>query len=147
MNETHPNEALVRSFVERFWNGKEVDSVGDFVTEDYTDHAYRPGDVNGLKHTAHTLNGAFPDQTSRLESIVAAGDRVVVRLTMTGTHKGDFRGKEATNRPIDVAVYREYRIENGKIAEHWALFDTATLLRQIGAELHEQPACRLDRPR
>jgi predicted ester cyclase len=64
---------------------------------------------------------------------------------MSGTHQGNFRGTEATQNPIDVNLYREFRLIDGKISEHWALFDTASLFRQIGAELHEQPACQIKR--
>nr|WP_271752723.1 ester cyclase [Cohnella sp. JJ-181] len=94
---------------------------------------------------AERLRAAFPDQRSAVESVTAERDRVVVRLRMTGTHLGSFRGQAATGLPIDAKLYREYRVADGRIAEHWALFDTASLLRQIGAELNEQPACRVDR--
>lgn len=97
------------------------------------DHAYEPPSQVGLENTVRILQSAFPDQASEVESIVAEDDRVIVRLRMRGTHLGSFRGINASHKPIDVRVYREYRIVNGKIAEHWGLFDTTTLLRQIGA--------------
>ncbi|MNV73979.1 SnoaL-like polyketide cyclase [compost metagenome] len=92
---------------------------------------------------AHLLHTAFPDQNSTVESIIGQGTLVVVRLRMTGTHLGVFRGTEASHNRVDVRLYREYRLEDGKIAEHWALFDTASLFRQIGAELNQQPACQI----
>ncbi|MFE5319943.1 ester cyclase [Paenibacillus sp. NPDC056579] len=137
------NMETVRSFIQAFWNEGNLACTDQYITEDYEDHAYVPNNVIGLKETARVLHTAFPDQCSAVESIVAQGDRVVVRLAMTGTHLGLFRGTEATGNRVDVKVYREYRLVNGKIAEHWALFDTVSLLRQIGAELHQQPACRI----
>jgi hypothetical protein len=41
----------------------------------------------------------------------------------------------------DPAVYREFRLADGKIAEHWALLDTPTLLHQIGARPSPENAC------
>ncbi|MDI4650041.1 ester cyclase [Cohnella hashimotonis] len=131
-------------FIERFWNGGDSDCVALLLADDYVDHAYEPGNADGLLAMAERLRTAFPDQRSTVECATTEGDRVVVRLRMRGTHLGTFRGKVATGLPIDARLYREYRVANGRIAEHWALFDTASLLRQIGAELNEQPACRVN---
>ncbi|MFD2331193.1 ester cyclase [Cohnella sp. GCM10020058] len=136
--------AVARDFIERFWNEGDSACIAQYLTDDYLDHAYEPGNADGLLAMAERLRTAFPDQRSTVESVTAEGDRVVVRLRMKGTHLGTFRGKAATGLPIDAKLYREYRVANGRIAEHWALFDTATLLRQIGAELNEQPACRVN---
>lgn len=138
------NMMIVRNFIQKFWNDGDLSIVEEFITNDYVDHAYVPNNVQGLKDMVLLLQTAFPDQKTTEESIVAQGDRVMVRLSMRGTHKGNFRGKEATQAEVEVKLYREYRLRDGKIAEHWALFDTASLFRQIGAELHEQPACRIN---
>ncbi|MFC3803045.1 ester cyclase [Cohnella sp. GCM10012308] len=136
--------AIARDFIERFWNEGDSACVAQYLTDDYLDHAYEPDNADGLLAMAERLRTAFPDQRSTVESVTAEADRVVVRLRMKGTHLGTFRGKAATGLPIDAKLYREYRVANGRIAEHWALFDTAALLRQIGAELSEQPACRVN---
>lgn len=145
MNETNVNMEVVREFVAKFWNEGDYDRAGELLSDDYVDHAYVPGNREGLLNMSGILRSAFPDQTSEEESMVAEGDRVVVRLRLKGTHLGSFRGTGPSNQTVDVRVYREYRVVNGRIAEHWALLDTASLLRQIGAELNEQPACRIDR--
>lgn len=140
------NVRIVRDFIREFWNEGNFGCVDRYMSEDYADHAYVPNDADGLRNMARLLHSAFPDQRSTEESVVARGDRVVVRLRMKGTHQGDFRGAPATGNEIEATLYREFRLANGRIAEHWALFDTATLLRQIGAELNEQPACAIRRP-
>ncbi|WP_182302353.1 ester cyclase [Cohnella cholangitidis] len=139
------NIELVRTFIRKFWNEGNLECKDQYLTEDYVDHAYVPSNKDGLANMAGILHTAFPDQVSTVESIVVQDDRMVVRLRMTGTHEGDFRGTAASHQRIDVNLYREYRIENGRIAEHWALFDTASLLRQIGAELHQQPVCQINK--
>ncbi|WP_282942538.1 ester cyclase [Paenibacillus sp. RC67] len=137
------NMEIVRAFIQKFWIEGNHDYLEQYLTKDYVDHAYVPSNVQGLKNMALVLHTAFPDQMTTEESIVAQDDRVIVRLRMTGTHQGNFRGTEATQNRVDVKLYREYRLHNDKIAEHWALFDTASLFRQIGAELHQQPACQI----
>ena len=62
----------------------------------------------------------FPDLQYTIEDMVAEGDKVAVRWTGRGTHKGEFwgvapTGKEATMRGISII-----RIEGGKILEEWA---------------------------
>jgi predicted ester cyclase len=145
MMQSEENMEIVRQFIQKFWNEGDFGCTERLLAEDYVDHAYVPNNVDGLKGMAGILHAAFPDQSSFEESIVAQGDRVVVRLRLTGTHKGNFRGTEATQNQVMVKVYREFRIANGQIAEHWALLDTASLFRQIGTELHEQPACPINK--
>ncbi len=55
--------------------------------------------------------------------MLAEGDRVVTRLTVRGTHQGDFQGIPPTGKPVTVSGINIDRIANGKIQESWAQFD------------------------
>jgi len=136
------NTELVRAFIEAFWNERQIDDADRFLAPGYVDHAYTPGTAIGLKQTAGELSAAIPDHHSAVEAMVAQDDKVVARLVLRGTHRGPFRGTPATGNPVEVAVYREYRLTGGRIAEHWALLDTASLMRQIGAGPSPENACR-----
>jgi len=136
------NSDTVRAFIEAFWNERDLDSAGRFLAPDYVDHAYSPHTADGLKKTAGELAGAIPDHRSIIEDLVAQGDKVVARMVLRGRHGGPFRGAPPTGNPVEVNVYRMYRLAGGKIAEHWALLDTATLLRQIGAPPSPENACK-----
>jgi len=136
------NTDTVRAFIESFWNGRDLDSLNRFLTPDYVDHAYVPHTADGLKGTAVDLSTALPDHRSAIEDMVAQGDKVVARMVMRGTHNGPFRGSPPTGNPVEVTMYRMYRLAGGKIAEHWGLLDTATLLRQIAAQLSPENACK-----
>nr|WP_265333416.1 ester cyclase [Paenibacillus guangzhouensis] len=61
---------------------------------------------------------AFPDKAYTIEDIIGEGDRVLVRMTMRGTHQGVFYGHAPTERKTEVTLYREYRVADGRIAEH-----------------------------
>lgn len=52
------------------------------------------------------------------------------------SHTGEFMGKAATDRQFDVESIHIYRLENGKVAEHWAKRDDVTLAQQIGLFEH-----------
>jgi steroid delta-isomerase-like uncharacterized protein len=74
---------------------------------------------------------AFPGLQAHIEDIVAAGDKVAVRVRFRGTHSGEFLGIPATGRTIDYVSHEFYRIADGLIAEEWICSDMATLLRQL----------------
>lgn len=133
--------ALAQQFVDQFWNRADTAALDTFLAPDYLDHSYQPGNRDGLVDTLAQLSSSFPDHVHTIEAHVAQGDLVVLRMRLQATHRGEFRGTAPTGNPIDVSVYRTYRIAEGKIAEHWALLDTATLLRQIGAAPTPQNAC------
>jgi steroid delta-isomerase-like uncharacterized protein len=78
------------------------------------------------------MRGAFPDLEAHIEDIVAAEDKVAVRLRFRGTHAGDFLGFAATGRTVEYASHEFYRIAGGLIAEEWICSDMATLLGQLG---------------
>ncbi len=136
------NTDTMRAFIESFWNGRDPDNLNRFLTPDYVDHAYVPHTAEGLKGTADELSAALPDHHSAIEEMVAQGDKVVARMVLRGTHDGPFRGASPTGNPVQVNLYRMYRLAEGRITEHWALLDTATLLRQIAAQSSPENACK-----
>ena len=77
------------------------------------------------------MKHAFPDLQAHIEDIVAAQDKVAVRLRFRGTHSGEFLGLPATGRTIEYVSHEFYRIADGLIAEEWICSDMATLLRQL----------------
>ena len=77
------------------------------------------------------MKRAFPDLRAHIEDILAAQDKVAVRVRFRGTHSGEFLGMPATGRTIEYVSHEFYRIADGLIAEEWICSDTATLLRQL----------------
>lgn len=80
---------------------------------------------------AELVKRAFPDLNAYIEDIIAVGDRVAVRLTMHGTHRGDYLGFPASGRAVRYVSHEFYRVADGLIAEEWICSDTAGLLQQI----------------
>jgi predicted ester cyclase len=86
----------------------------------------------GVERLADLLLPAFPDMKLDLEDVIAEGEKVLMRLTIRGTHKGELTGIAPTGRPIEVMVLDLFHIRNRKLHEHWALFDNLGMLRQLG---------------
>ena len=76
---------------------------------------------------------AFPDLKWTVEDMIADGDTVAVRYTMTGTHRGTFAGVAPTGKAVTAQSMAFYRLADGKIVEERAQLDMLSLLQQMGA--------------
>jgi predicted ester cyclase len=129
------NKALVRRFVEEFWNeGNEV-TADELMAVDAEIHmpTGEVVDPDGLKGFAATFRGAFPDWHSTFEELVAEGDRVAERWTGRGTHLGELQGIPPTGKRVEAPGSVFYRIVGGKIVEFRGQLDMMRIMQQLGA--------------
>jgi len=91
------------------------------------------------------LRGAFSDLHFEELETIADGDRVMVRVIMSGRHTQDFQGLPASGRSFSVQQVHIFRLADGKLLEHRSIRDDLELLRQLGATRAIQPAF-VDRP-
>jgi steroid delta-isomerase-like uncharacterized protein len=129
------NKALVRRFVEEFWNeGNEV-SADELMAVDAEIHmpTGEVVDPDGLKGFAATFREAFPDWHSTFEELVAEGDRVAERWTGRGTHLGELQGIPPTGKRVEAPGSVFYRIVGGKIVEFRGQLDMMRIMQQLGA--------------
>lgn len=75
---------------------------------------------------------AFPDLVWTVHHMVAEGDTVAIRYTMTGTQRGPFAGVPASNKPVTAESMAFYRLAGGKIVEERAQLDMLSVFQQIG---------------
>ena len=125
------NKAVVCGFIEAY-NERKLHLIDAFVSPDYLDHSNNVGREGLKKLIAMGLN-AFPDWHETIEDIIAEGDKVWVRLTYTGTHKGEFMGLSPTGKKITSKAVDIYRVVNGKLVEYWNVTDNINILKQVGA--------------
>ncbi|MEU9090504.1 ester cyclase [Streptomyces sp. NPDC048428] len=110
-------------------------TIDEVVAPDLLFHAPVPSGETGveaLKHVWTVLLRAFPGIRVTIEDMIAEGDRIVSRQTVTGTHLGEYRGLPPTGRSV---IYDEIfivRFEGGRIAEIWGVVDVYAQLRQLG---------------
>ena len=76
--------------------------------------------------------GAFPDMSFLIENLIAEEDKVVMRITSTGTHHGDLIGIAATGKKISYGEIHVVRLAGGKIVEHWGIEDQMGMMQQLG---------------
>ena len=94
---------------------------------------YEVAGIAGLKHHHDVLLAGVPDLNLPIHDVMADGDKVLVRLRFRGSHRGEFFGRAPTGGAIDVEVFDLFRLSGGQLAEHWAMVDSLSLLKQLGA--------------
>jgi steroid delta-isomerase-like uncharacterized protein len=134
------NKDLVRRFYEELWNRGNLAAAEELVAQDYVRHDLRPGAAPpgpaGQQAIAQRFRTAFPDIRLEVEAVVAEGDLVVARWTISGTHSGPWADVPATDRAVRFAGVNFFRIAQHKIAEIWNVRDDLGLREQIGAPVH-----------
>ena len=136
------NKRLVRRVYEGVRSDGNLDLIDEILAQDYLGHdpTTEPGEVRGregFKRQTAGYRRAFPDLRFEIDSLVAEGDEIVARWTARGTHRGSMAGEDPTGREIEVTGFGSWRIENGRVAEHWGVFDLMRLLRAIGVLAEE----------
>ena len=109
--------------------------LDELLTPEFVDRSPVPGvppTREGLKQSAMTLKAAFPDLHYVIEDSIDTGDRIVHRLTASGTMKADFMGMPATGKRAMWSEIHIGRVVNGRLGEHWALVDQLAMLVQLG---------------
>lgn len=131
------NKAVVLRYFDAF-NRADFSQLDQIVTADYGDRleGQTPG-IHVIRSYLEGLKASFPDFTWTIEQIVAEGDRVAVMNRVSGTHRADFGGLKATGNKVDFRAFQIYRIEGGKLAEHWEVADFATFQSQLEAKPKE----------
>ena len=130
-------KALDRHFFEEWNKGKAAAMavIDELCATNLVFHGGSGEDIRGIKDFKQLMNkfySAFPDNHFTIDDIVAEGDKVAVRYTITGTHKGEWRGAPPTNKKVTVSVIQIDRIAGGKLVEAWERYDTLGAMRQLG---------------
>jgi predicted ester cyclase len=134
---TEDNKALVRQVLEEVFNQGNLGRADEFLAPDFVEHEALPpglpGGREGVKQLVTMMRSAFPDFKATIDGILAEGDKVVVRQTFSGTHKGEFMGIAPTGRSMSMKVIDIIRLAGGKFVEHWGLMDSTAMMQQLGA--------------
>ena len=135
------NKATVRRFIEE-WNKRNLAALDELMAADYFDPSLQVRGLDGYKQLLAMLLKGFSDWHETIEDITAEGDKVWVRLKVTGTHTGEYRGYlpsigeialAPTGKKFTVTDVIIWRIVDGKIAEkESAVYDELDFYKQLG---------------
>ena len=116
-------------------NARDTSSFGDIHAENYIQHSGRS--ANGLAaqiENFRTIFARMPDVEARVEDRIIQCDKIVARMTFSATHTQAMQGIAPTGRRFTLRTIDIWRVENGKLAEHWDVVDYAGLQKQLRGE-------------
>jgi steroid delta-isomerase-like uncharacterized protein len=92
----------------------------------------QPPGPAGAKQILAELTTAFPDLSIKIQDVVEAGNKVVVRSEISGTQRSALMGFPAKNRKLTIQAIDIHEIVDGKIVRTWHTEDWLTGLHQLG---------------
>lgn len=130
---TEENKRLVEKHIESF-NEKDLTAFLETLAENAVIHGANEDyeGTDGLERFAATQVERFPDGRITVEDLFAAGNRVALRFTLTGTQQGPFLGADPTGQEVQMSGMAICRVEDGEIAEIWLESDQSGVLQQFG---------------
>jgi steroid delta-isomerase-like uncharacterized protein len=141
MNAKVENEARNKAVVKRYWEGKfnqrRPEILDELQTQDVQYHSPSM-QMNGIEEYKQAYNmylSAFHDTQVTIEELIAEGDKVMSRVSLNCTHKGEFEGLPPTGKALALRAFTVFRLVDGKIAEELELVDELGMMHQLGMEL------------
>jgi predicted ester cyclase len=132
---TDANEKTVERFYHELWNTWDLSVANDVLAEDVRFRGTLGSTLEGretFKGYVETVRRAFPDWHNRIDEVISCGDRVVTRMTWSGTHEGRLMDVEPTGAHVEYVGVAIFRLSERKIVEAWVVGDTQELWRALG---------------
>jgi steroid delta-isomerase-like uncharacterized protein len=130
-----------KDIVKRYWNGKwnerRPEVLDELQTSDVVYHgtSMQMNNLEEYKQVYSSFLSAFHDTKITIDEIIAEGDKVMTRVTLSGIHKGELEGMPATGNSATISTFTVFRLVDGKIVEEWEIIDELAMMMAIGMEL------------
>ena len=128
------NKALVQRYYKEAMG--DLTGIAEVVTATFVDHHFPPGlptGPAGVRQFFTTMRAVFSDMKIEMEFMLAEGDKVDCHFTFTAKHTGEFAGIKPKGNAIRLPAIATFRIQGGKLAEAWEIFDSGSLFQQMKA--------------
>ncbi len=125
------NKKTIRRLYEEILNTGKLELLNGIIHEEYTGPGPGKGPASFIETVKGILQG-FPDIQWKIEDLIAEDDKVTVRWTWKGTHKGSFREIPATAKQVTDNAIVIYQFKEDKIIHAWIQSDRLGVLQQIG---------------
>jgi steroid delta-isomerase-like uncharacterized protein len=129
------NTALILRFYEELWNNWDLPIADEILAPEvhFRGTLGTTGvGIKAFKGYVERVRAAFPDWHNRVDELIAAGEKVVARLTWSGTHDGELLGVPPTGRRVTYAGVGIFELRDGRICAAWVVGDTQELWKALG---------------
>lgn len=113
-----------------------VEHLDGIIASDVVDHSATPGQAKGLDGLKQVITGfrtAFPDGEIVPREMFADRDKVVARVSLTGTHVGEFQGVPPSGKRVIADGMETFQFRHGVIVETWSLFGPLVEMKKVEA--------------
>lgn len=125
------NKQLVRTATKEILNQRELSAVDLYFHAGYIQHnPQAPPGPEGVKSFFSAVFAAIPDLSATIDHLYAEGDRVFSFMTWRGTHRGPIFGLEPSGQPVVIRTAEIFRVEGGRLAEHWDMVDLTDVMKK-----------------
>jgi predicted ester cyclase len=119
------NKQLYRSYIEDVFNKRQPAEADRYVAVDFIEHNLQlPQGLAGKKQFVASVLAGFSDYHGEIQDVLAEGNKLAVRVQWTGTQDGPFIGLAPSGNKVRFSTADFFRVENGKLAEHWDVVDS-----------------------
>jgi len=125
------NRTIILSLYEAD-NKKDLSILDEFISPNFYDPTFQLQGPESYRQFETAFFKGFPDWIETIEDIIAEGDKVWVRFTATGTHKGEWLGLAPTGKKITLKAVQIWRIVDGKVVSKDSFGDLLDAFKQIG---------------
>ena len=131
------NKTIVRRWNEEVWNKGDLAAIDELFATDFVFNYPPPGAApnrEGYKQFITRNFATWADIHCTIEDMVAEGDKIAVRWTWNGTHKGEFElvGLAPTGKQVIMTGISVIHIVGGKITREWTEQDMLGMMQQLG---------------
>ena len=137
------NKAVVRRFFDELLSTDDLAVADELLSPGFRFYfagSPDPMNLESYKEFLVARRAAFPDRCFVVEDMIAEGDKVSVRFTMRGTHKGEFRGIAPSGKEVTMTGIDTIRLSDGKMVEDRVEVDQLGMMRQLGVIASPQQA-------
>lgn len=130
------NKELMERFYAEVVNAGNLDLIDELLAPDFVEYEEVPGlgnDREAVRQFFGVIRAGFPDIAFTPEKMLAEGDLVSARVTIRGTHEGEFMGVPATGRSVEFQAMDIVQFADGVATAHWGVSDLMSLMVQLGA--------------
>lgn len=133
MADNKSNLSLMSDFAQQVFVNKDLSKLNQYMNEDYIQHnPFVAQGSEGFKTFFNNWFSAIPDFNYELKNIIANEDFIWVYGSYSGTHSNEWLGIPASHAEYQFDAVDIFRVEDGKLAEHWDVMDLYSLFKQLG---------------
>jgi len=131
---TEENKQVVIRFNKEFFESGNTAIAKELLADSFTNHTAPPNapkDAGVMIQFITSFHKGFSDVSVQINEVLAEGDKVSLRKTITATHTGEFMGKKATGKKVEMSVIEIDILEDGRITDHWSKNDFMQIVQGL----------------